>query len=339
MNSRDRVRRAITFQKPDHYPYFHRFYGATRARYADLIAGIEARYPGDMAASDWDAPATLNPPGGLKESQAWRDEWGCIRSTGIEGLTGIVVGHPLADWDTLQAYGFPDYRVLIDWQRAIRLISEQPEMYHAAMYPGFNLFERLQALRGYSTLLLDVVEGGSSIYKLRDRVVETMLVAITRWLEIGVDTIAFGDDWGTQTSLMINPTTWRSFFQPAYARLFEPVKRAGRFIQFHSDGMIPAIIPDLIELGVNILNVQHNLIGLERLRPLRGKVCFLTHMDSQYVLPYGTPADVRQHVREVFEALGTEAGGIIGYAPLGPDVPPANIEALYSAYTEFGRQS
>ena len=101
--------------------------------------------------------------------------------------------------------------------------------------------------------------------------------------------------------------------------------------------MMLSIIPDLIDIGVDILNVEHNLIGLRELSEFRGKVCFLTQMDSQRILPYVDPAGVRNHVRETFEALGSVEGGVIGYACIGPDVPPANIEALYEAYVEYGR--
>ena len=336
MNSRERVRRAITFQAPDRVPYFHRFLDATVARYPGLVAGLQERYPSDRADSGWQAPPAAPYARTAADALQVMDEWGCTRVTGIEGLTGIAKGNPIADWQALPDYRWPDYRELGGWEHVSGTIGQHPDKYHVAGGPSRDLFQRMQALRGYTNLMFDLGEGRDELYQLRDRVVDTMLVGVHLWLETDVDTIGFSDDWGSQRTLMISPTMWRAVFRPAYARLFEPVKQAGKFIQFHSDGMVLAIIPDLIELGVSILNVQHNLIGLDRLRQFCGQVCFLTYMDIQGILPFGTPADVRRHVREVFEALGTPRGGVIGYAPLMPDVPPENMEALYAAYVAYG---
>jgi len=336
MNSRERVRRAIAFRAPDRIPYFHRFLDATRERYPELVSSIEARYPGDMASSCWYNPAIKVTSSEREGAHLIMDEWGCTRATGIEGLTGIAVDHPLADYSALEGYEWPDYRDLCDWDRVADVLRQDPELYHAGMKPILNPFERMQALRGFERLMFDLAENRPELYELRDRVVEVMIVVVNLWAQTDVDAVNFGDDWGTQTNLMISPQMWRTFFRPVYERLFEPVKRAGKFIQFHSCGMVLPIIPELIDLGVDIVNVQHNLIGLDCLRQFCGEVCFLTAMDSQLILPYRSPVDVRQHVREVFEALGTRDGGIIGYAPLGPDVLPENIEALYAAYVEFG---
>jgi uroporphyrinogen decarboxylase len=207
------------------------------------------------------------------------------------------------------------------------------------MYPTLNLFERMQALRGFDTLMYDLAENRREVLELRDRIVHILRLVVERWLEADIDAVAFGDDWGTQKHIMIDPDLWRRVFRPAYEYLFEPVRQAGKSIRFHSDGMVLPIVPDLIELGVDILNVQQNLIGLQRLQAFRGRVCFQTYLDSQRILPYGTPEAVRCHVRDVFDALGTPRGGVIGYAAIGPDVPPRNVEAMYAAFVEFGRRS
>jgi uroporphyrinogen decarboxylase len=336
LNSRERVSRAIRFKRPDRIPYFHRFLDATRRRYPELIASIEARYPGDMADSCWHIPPLLSQAGQADSAHSSADEWGCVRATGIAGLTGLVVVHPLSDWRALANYPWPDYRTLYNWESVQSLIDQHPDQHHVAQIPSLNLFERMQALRGFEPLMLDLAEKRTEVYELRDRIVDIMLVAIGFWLRTDVDAIGFGDDWGTQTAMMISPTMWRDFFRPAYARLFEPIRRAGKFIRFHSDGLVLPIIQDLIDLGVDVINVQQNLVGLDRLKSFRGCVCFLTYMDTQSILPYGTPADVRDHVRQVFASLGTPDGGVLGYAPIGPDVPPENIEALYLAYDEYG---
>jgi hypothetical protein len=336
MDSRERTRRAILFERPDRVPFFHRFLKATQLQRPELVADLQARYGGDMAEVCWTMPPGLVAAKETSTALETTDVWGCTITTGVQGLQGIATRFPLADWRALDGYPWPDFRSLGQWELVPDMLRREPHKYHAAQYPLINPFERMQDLRGMETLFMDLAEGDSRAYELRDRVVDAMLVAVALWCQTDVDTINFQDDWGSQRSLLIKPALWRSFFRPAYERLFAPARQAGKLIFFHSCGMNLAIIPDLIELGVNIINVQHSMMGLDQMAPFRGRVCFLTQMDGQHVLPYGTPAEVRQHVREVFAALGTADGGIIGYAPIMPDYPPENVEALYAAYVEFG---
>jgi uroporphyrinogen-III decarboxylase len=160
---------------------------------------------------------------------------------------------------------------------------------------------------------------------------------IERSLRLGVDGIGFGDDWGTQTQLMISPRLWREFFKPRYKKMFDLIHSAGAHVYFHSDGMTLEIVPDLIEIGVDVLNPQFSCLDLKALAQISGgKVCIATDLDRQFVLPFGTPEEVREHVREVVKTLWHPHGGIIGRGEIGPDVPLENAEAMFQAFREFG---
>ena len=135
--------------------------------------------------------------------------------------------------------------------------------------------------------------------------------------------------------MLISPSMWRSFFKPVYAQMFAKVKKAGKHIWFHSDGFILPIMQDLVELGVDVLNCQSAVMGLSRLEPFVGQLCFRTDVDRQRLLPFGQPEEVKLHVRELFEGLGTPHGGIVACGEVGDDVPLANIEAMYEAFLEF----
>ena len=101
--------------------------------------------------------------------------------------------------------------------------------------------------------------------ELRDLILEVMVRRVERLCRLpDLDGIHFRDDWGTQQALMIRPALWRQFFKPAYARLFSLARNAGKHVWFHSDGAIETIIPDLIEIGVQVLNPQVPLVGRER---------------------------------------------------------------------------
>jgi hypothetical protein len=107
-------------------------------------------------------------------------------------------------------------------------------------------------------------------------------------------------------------------------------------VWFHSDGQIRDILPDLIEIGVDVINCQATLIGLEWIAEnVRGQIAFRTDIDRQWALPFGSPAEVRELVHRVFEACGTGQGGIIACGEVGPEVPVANVRAMYETFAMY----
>ena len=142
-----------------------------------------------------------------------------------------------------------------DFSRVIETIRTNPGRKYL-MADGDTLFQRMFYLRGFENLMVDLAERCAEAAVLRDRIVEFMLKRIEIWLGYGVDGLFFRDDWGTQQELMIRPALWREFFKPSYRRLFDAVHAGGKHVFFHSDGVIDAIIPDLIEIGVDAMNAQ-----------------------------------------------------------------------------------
>ena len=119
--------------------------------------------------------------------------------------------------------------------------------------------------------------------------------------------------------------------------MFRKVRQGGMDVWFHSDGVVNEILPDLVEIGVNVINCQVRLVGYDWIAGnLRGKVAFRTDIDRQHVLPFGSPAEVQEEVQRTFEACGTTEGGIIACGEIGPDVPLENIRAMYAAFHEYG---
>ena len=196
-----------------------------------------------------------------------------------------------------------------------------------------TFFEQMQQLRGMENLLMDLAELSPEVVRLRDDMLAFNLRWLDTWLGYEYDGIHFADDWGDQKHLLISPTLWREFFKPAYKAMFEKVTAAGMDVHFHSDGNIIDIIPDLIEIGVRVLNCQANVIGLDVLKKkFAGALCFRTDLDREKIVPFGTTAEVKQHVVDVFNHLGTPKGGIIACGEIGPDTPLENIRAMYEAF-------
>jgi uroporphyrinogen-III decarboxylase len=195
-------------------------------------------------------------------------------------------------------------------------------------------------LRGFDNVMLDLAVGEPRLYELRDRLVQYHLDSLRQDVLTPADGVGFGDDWGTETGLMISPKLWRSFFRPAYAAMFGPVLAAGKHIHFHSDGYTWDILADLVDMGVSVLNVQHSVMDIRRLgRELGGKVAFRSDVDCQQVLQHGTRQKVYDHVKEIIECLGDHGGGLIGHGEIEPGMPLENVRWMLEAFHLFGRYS
>ena len=119
--------------------------------------------------------------------------------------------------------------------------------------------------------------------------------------------------------------------------MFRAVHDAGMDVWFHTDGHINEILGDLIEIGVDVINAQVPVIGHDWIaRNARGNIAFRTDIDRQYVLPHGSPSEVKEEVQRTFEACGTPEGGLVACGEIAPEVPLENIVAMYEAFLEYG---
>jgi len=292
-------------------------------KYGKRLERIFREYPSDFGYGD--IPSTYPSQAYfLHGKKRYIDEWGCEWHMIKRGVLGQVKGHPLEDWDALKTYQFP----------------EPPKLERGYIIgSGGNLFERMQWLRGFENLMVDLITKRKEVYTLRDKIVEYNLEVIKISLEYDVDGISFADDCGTQNGLMINPSLWREFFKPSYKRMFDEVHRAGKHVLFHSDGYIMDIIPDLIEIGVDVLwETELRVNGIGALgEKFGGKICFAGNLDTQRILPFGNTEDVKKHVIHAIQALGSYDGGFIGIGEIHDDVPLRNVKAMFKAFKKYGR--
>jgi len=133
---------------------------------------------------------------------------------------------------------------------------------------------------------------------------------------MGADMIWTGDDMGSQQTMLIAPEQWRQFFKPRMANFISTLKKMNPDIKiaYHSDGNIYPIIPELIEIGVDVLNpIQPASIDPAKVkRDFGDKLCFWGTKDEPQTLPFGTPADVEKEVRERLKTVGKDGGLILG---------------------------
>ncbi len=333
MTSRERMKRAIRFERPDRVPIIHAYLPASAEKLGERLQEVLAKYPSDYGTA---ALGGYSGDDHIKMIDGDTDVWGCRWSNLQEGIVGQVTGHPLADWDAFKSYVPPDPAQYLA-QGGTSEETQRPEPDKYVVVFGGNLFERMQWLRGYENLMIDFAVGEPRLLDLRDMIVEHNVKAVEILSRRDVDAIEFLDDWGTQRQLMIRPVLWREMFKPAYERMFGVVRDKGLDVHFHTDGYTMDIIQDLSDVGVDVLNVQLSAMNVSELgRLFRGKICFRTDLDRQYVLPRGTPDEVDRHVKLMLESLGTREGGLIGCGEIGPDVPIENVEAMFAAFRKYG---
>ncbi len=336
MTSRERVRRAIDFAGPDRPPISHAILPSAQYHYGQKLKEITDSVHEDFG---WhllpDLPVEMLPP--LYKKGINRDDFGTVWKVTVAGRCGIPVRFPIAaDWSNFKDYkfpqvfgaGLPKYRLYSG-----HMTGKKNQYYARGGWITF--FEQLQQLHGFEPVLLDLALDKKQIYQLRDDLLKFNLDWLDNWLKLDYQGIHFADDWGTQTNLMIPPKKWRSFFKPAYQQMFDKVKSAGLDVWFHSDGHISEIIPDLIEIGVDVLNCQCSIMDRDCLESFAGKICFRTDVDRQNILPYAEPKQVKDYIFRLFHDIGTADGGIVACGEISEDVPIENIRAMYEAFLEF----
>jgi len=336
MDSRERVKRAIKFQKPDRLPISHAVLPAAQLKYGEALNEILAEFRDDFG---WDymedLPVEDYPALYKKGLQA--DDFGVVWQNEWDGICGIPVGNPIKDLDRYDEFRWPE--VFTAGPPSGRLYSGHMEGYDSRWYARgawIVYFEQLHYLRGFENFFMDIAEESKNFYRLLDDLLEFNLAWIERWTKLEYDGLHFADDWGEQNRLMIRPATWRRIFKPRYAEMFKKVHEAGMDVWYHTDGRVNDIFEDLIEIGVDVINCQVPVVGHEWIaQNVRGKVAFRTDIDRQRVLPFGSPSEVKEEVYRTFEACGTPEGGIIACGEVGPDVPLENVRAMYEAFRDF----
>jgi len=264
------------------------------------------------------------------------DCWGCVWMNAERGLDSVVVSHPLADWDALDTYEPPDPLTddmwgPRDWEAMAQGMAqavEQGGLAAAGPLPHGFMYMQLYYLRGFDNLMLDIALDDPRLHELIAMVEGYNATVVSRTVSLGAEYLVFGDDLGLQKSLPMSPEHWRKYIKPSYDRILAPAREADIPIYLHTDGHVLEIVPDLIDVGVTVLNPQVRANGLEGLQQMaKGKVVLDQDLDRQ-LFPFATPAEIASHIAEVYDALYLPEGGLMLYAECEPDVPLDNIEAI-----------
>lgn len=280
------------------------------------------------------------------------DEWGITHHRPKpDGLYFSMVRSPLANatltLDEIRAHAWPNTG---DPQR-ITGLRAQALAYRAqgkaVMIKGVlaGVFEMAQRVRGMENLLMDMASNDALAGAIFDQMVELKLafweMALPKLADV-IDVISEADDYGTQVSQLISPRMFRQQIKPRLKTLFARLKQLAPNAKlfFHSCGNVRPLLPDFIELGVDILNPVHiTATGMEPTALKRdfGKdlVFWGGGADTQDVLPHGAPQQVKDDVRRNIDALAPGGGYVFNTVHnIQADVPPQNIVAMWEAVNE-----
>lgn len=204
---------------------------------------------------------------------------------------------------------------------------------------GWGLFETSWGMRGFENMLMDSVAEPDFYEELLDRLTDHFLAFIDYSTDLPVDAVMFGDDWGDQRGVILGPDRWRRFLKPRWARLYEAAHARGKLVMTHCCGSAVDIIPDLIEIGLDVLeSVQPEARGMnpyELKQKWGDKLTFWGGLGSQSTIPLGAPDAIRSAVRKLCQEMGRGGGYILAPAkPLQPETPTENAVAVVEAFTD-----
>jgi uroporphyrinogen decarboxylase len=337
MKHRDRVLTALNHEMPDRCPMQISFTPEFAARLeADMQLHLHGQHNPHRGGNTYeleramDQDMLLTSVGwvngyyqkGYQDVDYYQDEWGVTWRT-IEYQTSYSTGkytepfgHPLADNQALERFLPPDPERPALYAEAGPVLKDFKDEYWIVGVTPTTIFETAWALRGYEQLLVDMV----SDPVIANRVLEipfTYHLAVTQQLvKMGVDMVWLGDDVSGQHAMLMSPYMWRTYLKPRMAELISALKTINPevTIAYHIDGMVTPIIPELIEIGIDVLNpIQPMAMDPEKLKANYGRqLCFWGSIDIQNTLSFGSVDVVKNEVITQLKTIGAGADLIIG---------------------------
>ncbi|AQT68678.1 methylcobalamin:coenzyme M methyltransferase [Anaerohalosphaera lusitana] len=357
MISRERVLLALNHIEPDRVPFFYR--DVPEAEFHVLkelglssrdelleYLGVDFRWVGP----GYVGPKLFDPETGIK-----RDIWGIeYKYVKLGERNGYweTVSNPLAECksvEELEEYEWPR----VEWFD-FSVVTEKVRKYkdYAIMTePGFaspSLFQcPVQGLLGQERAFMDVISDSEFFEAMVEKVLEFQLPFIDMMLEAGggrIDLFRIGDDFGTQRGLLMSPVQWRKALRPGLKAMCELAENHHAHIYMHSCGAVRDLIPDLLELGVEVLDplqvTAHGMVPAELKEAYGDKLCFSGGVDEQHLLREGDERAVCESVVELLDDMAKGGGFFIGPTHnFEADIPVGNILAMYRAAGDWSQSN
>ena len=343
MSAKENYLRTVYFDRPD---------------YIQMSVGISAacwtQYPQEFLCEQMEKHSKLFPgferpmlpfvpdyANCARKDYPYTDFFGCTWKTTMDGITGTVVGHPLADWSAFKDYKAPDPNICngldpFDWAAYKKHVQDNPDRFHIGGLRHGHTFLQLCDIRGYENLMFDMIDEEPLLWELIDLVENFNMEIVRRYIDAGADCLAYAEDLGMQVGPMLSPEHFRKYIQPSYKRLMKPAKDADLMIHMHSDGDIRTLVDDILLAGVDLLNLQDLVNGIDWIRDnVKGRACIELDIDRQSITRFGTPKEIDALIREEVTKLGSPQGGLCFIYGLYPGTPKENVEAVFDAMERY----
>jgi hypothetical protein len=336
--------RAIRFERPEHIPIVFWINPACWHHYPQYVL-FELMAEHGLLFPDFSSENAALPKLAPWEQagKPYMDAWGCVWQTTDDGITGTVTKHPIEDWNALHNFSPPDPSLTngmapINWsaiQDKIQTVVAEGGHVCGSLEHG-HTFLRLSYLRGYEKLLLDMADKDGRLWHLIEMVESFNLGIVHRYVDLGVAMMRYPEDLGMQLGPMLSPEHFRTYIKPIYEHLITPAHKANCLVHLHSDGDIRELVNDLINSGVDALNLQDLVNGIDWIaRNLKGKICIDLDIDRQQITSFGSPGQIDNLIRKEVELLGSPEGGLMMIYGLYPGVPLENIKATMDAMERY----
>lgn len=355
MNSRERTLSAINHVHPDRPPVYVsltpqvaknlcEYLGIIYEEPVDAMESARISHIGLLASLGVDivtvAPTVAsNTPTITLPDGRIRNEWGMIFRRA--GIYNEFSEYPLAGASTpedIHNYPFPDPDAPGRFDLAASMIKKYTGRYGLIGDVETMFFEISWYLTGMEKFLTDLITEADYLSLLMDKIMEYIIACGKRLIGMGVDILWCGDDFGSQHGMLIDPQTWRRIIKPRIKYMFEEFRKVRPDIKiaWHSCGSIIPVIPDFIEVGLDILNpiqpLAHGMDPVYLKQNFGRDLVFFGGIDVQHLLPAGTPEMIKDEVRRRISILGKNGGYIVAPAHnIQPDTSVENVLAFFEA--------
>lgn len=340
MNSKERVAATLQREPVDRVPVFMWFHPDTAVHLGRLLE-IPPGLVGDAMGNDVHQTWVNNnfAMEGIThehDGESHVDDWGI---TWTRGYSFNQISHyPLktASKEELLTYQFPSAHI-DDYLARMQTLVETSSNYFLGCDISPCAFEMYWRLRGMDTAMMDMVDDPELARTMLDRCMDFAIqlgkAACDRF---PLDWLWTGDDVASQAGMMISPRSWRNLIKPGLERVFDVGKSRGLWVAFHCCGGLRPIIPDLIEIGLDVLNpIQGNCPGMDPVslkKEFGDTLAFMGGVDTQELLPRASVTEVRSAIAKLLQEMTVGGGGYILAAShtIPPETPDENIFAMYA---------
>lgn len=249
---------------------------------------------------------------------------------------------PVLPEPSFKGYTFPtldDFLMPLEKSNAKQRTKEENEKHpdlFRVISMGWGIFEQTWRIRGFEEAMCDIAAEENFYTELVERITDLYVGMVEYCADVEADAFLFGDDWGSQAGVIIGPEKWRKIIKPAWKRVYDKVHGQGKYVISHSCGSVYDILPDAIEIGLDMLeSVQPEAYGMNpfKLKKEFGdKLGFWGTLGSQSVIPFYTPEEIKEHIAQLKSEMNVNGGYILAPAkPFQPETPVENAVAVIDA--------